>query len=178
MNNKPAMIIDGSYIVKSVPAHIDYKKMKSKIEELIGAEIDESFYFNSYKNGQQNVDQDKFHNWMKSAAPVGPKISPMLYPLKAVNYSCEHCNKRNTKSVQKGVDVAMATMMFRLAYHRRTETIVLVAGDGDLASAVNFLKDLDQKFIMVGFKDTMSPDLQTLANKIIFLDDIFDFIKK
>lgn len=178
MTNDVMMFIDGSYVVKSTDFKIDYKKLKTFLEKEIGKTINQGVYFNSVsKSGAE--EQNKFHNFLKSAAPVGPRLEVKLYAMKGSEIRCHNCQETFVRQVQKGVDVAIATKMIEQAYLKKCSTILLVAGDGDFEDAVHFLRShLDQKIILAGFRKTMSVDIQSICDRVIFLEDHANKIKK
>lgn len=55
--NKTALIIDGGYIIKNPNRNfkIDYLKLKSVLSTVLGSQISESYFFNSYKIGRAHV---------------------------------------------------------------------------------------------------------------------------
>lgn len=174
----PVLIIDASYVVKSTTRKIDYLKLKKTIEEVFETKIGEGYYFNSYVNGKQNDEQDKFHNWLKTAEPHGPKIQVLLYPLKESHTRCSNCNFDAVKMVQKGVDVAIASTLCRLSFTNPGTVFFIIAGDGDLKDALDTAKLSGAKMISFGFKATMSPEIQAASHEVFFLDDVLNMIAK
>lgn len=177
-DNMPVLIIDASYVVKSTTKKIDYLKLKKTIEEVFETKIGEGYYFNSYVNGKQNEEQDRFHNWLKTAEPFGPKIQVLLYPLKESHTKCSNCNCDAVKMVQKGVDVAIAATLCRLSFTIPGTVFFIIAGDGDLKDALDTAKLSGAKLITFGFKSTMSPELQAASHEVHFLDDMLSLISK
>ena len=169
---KATLIIDGGYIVKGSSFKIDYIKLKKEIQKSIKQEIGDSIYFNSKSQVKSSV-QMKFFNFLKSAEPVGPRFEVILSELKYSEMICPACSEAYSKSVQKGVDVSIAIKMVEKAFLNKGSTTVLLAGDGDFEKAIEFVKNfLSQKVIIVGFKKTMSTDIQSIADQVIFLDDM------
>ncbi|MBT4525561.1 MAG: NYN domain-containing protein, partial [Deltaproteobacteria bacterium] len=109
----------------------------------------------------------------------GPKMRVKLYKFKDVRNDCPNCNHQFTKDVQKGVDVGIATLIVKLAAQKKYSTLVLSAGDGDFEDAIAYAKEeLNREIWITGFKGTISPDLQSYADKVIWLEDHWNDIKK
>ena len=51
------------------------------------------------------------HSKLKSAPPRGPKMRVQLYTIKDLNTTCPNCSHQFHRSVQKGVDVGIATLI-------------------------------------------------------------------
>jgi len=178
---KATLIIDGSYIVKAAVFKIDYIKLKLAIEDEIEQKIGDSVYYNSksLENGSLATDQNKFFNFLRSAEPMGPRFEVKLFDLKHSSTQCYSCKKITHRSIQKGVDVAIAVKMIEKAYLNKGSTTVLLAGDGDFIEAIKFIQNyLNQKVVVVGFRKTMSVDVQSIADQLIFLEDIKDKVQK
>ena len=112
---KTVWIIDGAYLFnfgKSTP--FDYLKLKNEMVRLNGGPIYESYYLNSTGDPHAEA-QNAFHTWIKSAPPKGPQMRVQLYKLKEQHNQCPSCGTRFDRTVQKGVDVAIATLMINLA---------------------------------------------------------------
>ena len=88
------------------------------------------------------------------------------YPLKQVTTRCAHCGETNERQVQKGVDVGIVTQLFKL--EKRMDRLILCAGDGDFADAVETLSSMGKDIVLAAFRDTCSPDLQCFANRLIW----------
>ena len=102
-----------------------------------------------------------------------------LYNLKEVHTECPKCRHQFDRQVQKGVDVGIATLIVKLAAQGQYERIVLSAGDGDFEDAIAFAKDeLHKEFWLSGFDSTVSADLQSYADQMIWLDDLWEDIEK
>lgn len=135
-------IIDGAYLLKGSPQNFDYLKLKKALETENGSSFSECFYLNSTQNPSSDA-QDSFHLWLKTAPPRGPKLRVQLYKLKDINCECPNndCKAKFTRQVQKGVDVAIATLLIKLAIQNKYDRVILSAGDGDFEAAVEYIKD-------------------------------------
>jgi len=68
--------------------------------------------------------------------------------------------------------------MLQLAAQDRYDQPVLTSGDGDFANAVEYLKQMGNSFCLAGFKDSVSPDLQCYADTMMWLDALWEKVRK
>jgi len=175
---KTVWIVDGAYLMKAAPGRFDYIRLKNELEAQCGGPFRESFYLNSTPNPPTDQ-QDSFHNWIKQAPPRGPKMRVKLYALKEMHNDCPACNHGFARDVQKGVDVGIATLLIKMAVQQRYDRVLLSAGDGDFEDAVEYLKDeLGKEFWLAGFKGSVSADLQSYADQLIWIDDLWSAVAK
>lgn len=175
---KTVWIVDGAYLIKAAPGRFDYVKLKAELENQNGDPFYESFYLNSTPNPPTDA-QDSFHTWMKLAPPKGPKMRVKLYKLKTLPCECPSCHHSFEREVQKGVDVAIATLLIKLAVQKKYERVILSAGDGDFEDAVEYVKDEFQKeFCLAGFHGSVSADLQSYADKALWIDDFWVSVQR
>lgn len=171
-------IVDGGYLRANAPGRFDYLKLRQLLEGPGKRRFDEAYLLDG-RQDQSSEKQEAYFRWLKMAAPSGPQFRLQLYPLKAQRLACPACGKENERLVQKGVDVGIATLLIRLAALDRYDRLLLSSGDGDLLDAVSYVKDECHKEIYLAvFKGSVSPDLQSVANRTIWLDEHWQFFKK
>ena len=61
--------------------------------------------------------------------------------------ACEQCSSPFARAVEKGVDSAIITDMFALAWEEAYEVAILVSGDSDLVPAVEEIQDRGLKIV-------------------------------
>jgi uncharacterized LabA/DUF88 family protein len=175
---KTVWIVDGAYLMKAAPGKFDYVKLKHELEKANGGAFTESFYLNSTPNPPTDA-QDSFHTWIKMAPPRGPRMRVQLYKLKNMHCECPSCHASFERQVQKGVDVAIATLLIKLAVQQKYDRVILSAGDGDFEDAVEYIKDEHRKeFWVAGFDGSVSGDLQSYADNVIWLNFAWATIEK
>lgn len=176
---KTVWIVDAAYLFnysKNLANGFDYLKLKNELIKINGGPIYESYFLNSTSDPAADV-QNPFHTWIKSAAPKGPQMRVQLYRLKEVHNKCPSCGTQFDRHVQKGVDVAIATLMIKMAVQGVYDRLILSTGDGDFEDAVSYIKsDLHKEFWVHGSQNTLSADLQSYADKVVWLDDMKDVI--
>ncbi len=170
---KTVWIVDGAYLFsygKSRP--FDYLKLKNEMTRLNGGPIYESYYLNSATEPATDA-QNSFHAWIKTAPPLGPKFRVQLYKLKKMHVNCTNCSHTFDRTVQKGVDVGIATLMIKLAAQNVYDRLILSAGDGDFEDAISYVKsELHKEVWVSGSMSTLSPDLQSYADNVLWMEDM------
>jgi uncharacterized LabA/DUF88 family protein len=178
MAGRSIWVVDAAYLMKAAPGKFDYLKLKGALEKANGHAFAESYYLNSTPNPPTDQ-QDGFYTWLKTALPKGPRMRVRLYKLKEVHNRCPACSHEFDRQIQKGVDVGIATLIVKLAAQGQYDRLVLSAGDGDFEDAIAFAKEeLHKEFWLNGFDGTVSADLQSYADSMIWLNDFWDEIKK
>lgn len=176
---KVIWIIDGSYLFKATTVNFDYLKLKELLEEKSGSTFKDSFYLDTNMNNGHSDAQASFYNWLKKAPPYGPKMRVKLYDYKLTTYECPKCAIKIDKTIQKGVDVGIATLIIKLAVQNQYDRLILSTGDGDFEDSIAYVKEELQKEIWIaGFVDSISADLQSYADKVIWLNDYSTEIQK
>jgi uncharacterized LabA/DUF88 family protein len=192
---KGLWLIDGGYLFaaqRTLPGYqFDYRRLREYVEQ--DGPLWRAYYLNS-TSSQLADQQGSFHNWLQSAPPTGPKIITKLYDLKRVRADsayCERCQTKVTLSCphtgdgnlhplhneqQKGVDVGLATLALTLA--GEYETLVLSSGDGDLIDAIEYLSQHGKQLELVVFKSGVSTDLQARADRVYWIDDFRDEVRR
>lgn len=171
-------IIDGAYLFSACPGKFDYLKLKNEIERLNKGELYESYFLSSTASPPTDA-QDSFHTWLKKAPPFGPKMRVQLYSLKSMEVVCPECGQRFERQVQKGVDVGIATLIIKLAVQDLYDRLILSAGDGDFEDAISYVKsELHKEIWICGFSSSVSADLQSYADRVIWLDEVWAKIRR
>jgi uncharacterized LabA/DUF88 family protein len=180
MHIKTIWLLDAAYVFNYARGRgqIDYLKMKQQLEEINGGPIYETYYLNSAPEHTTEA-QTKFLNWLKSAPPKGPKMRVQIYPLKEITCSCRDCGGESVRKVQKGVDVGIATLALTLGSKNIYDRLILTAGDGDFEDAISHVKsELRKEVWLNGGQSSLSADLQSYADRVIWLEDLMPKITK
>ena len=102
-----------------------------------------------------------------------------LYTLKRLHVQCPQCATAFDRHVQKGVDVGIATLMIKLATQNCYDRLLLLAGDGDFADAIAYVKsDLHKEIWLSGFTNTVSADLQSYADQVLWINHFWQHVVK
>ncbi|MBF0480439.1 MAG: NYN domain-containing protein [Desulfovibrionaceae bacterium] len=193
MEDRRLWLIDAGYLFnaqKTVSPYynFDYLKLKEKLKEF--GEIWRTYYLNSTSSPPSDT-QDSFHKWLKCGSPAGPGIITKLYQLKSSpirDEYCRDCQKKVTlvcptdrnhtllRTQQKGVDAGLVTLA--LTNINNYDTLILSSGDGDLIDAVEYLTENGKRFELLVFKYGVSTDLQSRADKIHWINDFADEVKR
>ncbi|MCL4440324.1 MAG: NYN domain-containing protein [Eubacteriales bacterium] len=167
-------LIDAAYLFNAQHSvgpryNFDYLKLRNKLEEY--GVINRAYYLNSTQNPPSDA-QSSFHSWLKTARPDGPQLIVRLYKLKEEENECPNCNNDFMTQVQKGVDVGLATLIVKLAHQNNYDNLILSSGDGDLEDAISHIKEqLHKRVELCVFRNGVSPDLQSYADKVYWIND-------
>jgi uncharacterized LabA/DUF88 family protein len=159
----------------AAPGRVDWLKLRNLLEGPGERTFQEVYYFDgrSTESGQT-----KFFNALRLAPPVGPKFRVQLYELKTSCVSCPKCHRAFDRIVQRGVDVGIATLIFRLAVESKYDRLLLSTGDGDFEEAIAYAKtDLKTEIYIAAFRGSVSGHLQSYTDKMVWLDDYVDHFK-
>ncbi|MGC1952356.1 MAG: NYN domain-containing protein [Gammaproteobacteria bacterium] len=172
-------IVDAAYLQSYSDGQIDYFKLKETLQDKVGAHFAESFYVNATRNPAADI-QDSFHTWLKTAAPQGPKMRVKLYELGSTPATCPSCGPPQlVANSAESVQVGIATLIVKLAAQWHYDRLVLSARDGALEEAIAYVKDeLHKEFWLSGFEGSISSNLQMYADDVVWLDELWDHIKK
>ena len=178
MSDRTVWIVDAAYLMKAAPGRFSYLLLRNVLEQRMNRRFAEAYYVNTTQNPTTDQ-QDAFHTWLKGAPPTGPKMRVRLHRLKSLHVECPGCHTRFDREVQQGVDVAIATLLVKLSAQNQYDAVLLSAGDGAFEDAVRFVKEeLHKEVWLAGFNGTVSADLQSYADEVIWLDDLWPRIRK
>lgn len=154
----------------------------------MGGPIWRAYYLNAMAHDRDNGGgQDRFHTWLQSAPPSGPKIITRLYQLRdsevsyayckecgiSVNVECPRSHPADqhylSRRVQKGVDVGLASLA--LTQLNSYDTLVLSSGDGDLLDAITYVSNFGKNVELAVFHSGVATELQSWADRIYWIDD-------
>ncbi|CAH0477219.1 unnamed protein product [Peronospora belbahrii] len=181
-STRTALIIDGSYAMigaRSLGGKIDYVKLRTALEEQASTQFGDCWFFDQSPSTQRfNPSLRLEYNKLKFAPPDGPQFQVSLFPMKKYSCHCRRCGSHFTQNVQKGVDNGIATKILSLAYENICDRFVLFAGDGDFYSSLSHVRNVLRKDIWVmGYRGTVSGDLQQLASRVIWMNDLWSQVK-
>ncbi|GLD94894.1 hypothetical protein PINS_up003519 [Pythium insidiosum] len=158
---------------------IAYMKLREMLERQSGCRFRECWFFDHepIRHKSPHQDQSPQYTALKLAPPHGPQFQLKLYAMKKYACHCRRCGHSFTQNVQKGVDNGIATKALSLAYENVCDRFILLAGDGDFYDSLNLIKNILRKDLwVVGYRDTVSADLQQLASHVLWLDDLWSSV--
>ena len=172
---KTIWIVDGGYISafgRGSPWRLDMHKLKRELESLNGSKFVSSYFFHSCDDPKRT----SFFNWLRVVEPRGPQMTTEVFGLKSARCQCPECKVEFQRPVQKGVDVALATMLIKLAHENAYDRVVLTAGDSDFVTALHYVThDLGKQLWINGSDDPRartSRELRKLASNFIALEPL------
>lgn len=161
------LLIDSGYLynIQKHSQKIEISKLLQFLEAS-GYSFSKRLWVTSYNE----ANTQGFYNYLKSWN--GGHFDIIVKATKEKRIFCNDCGSENLVTVEKGVDVEIASQIIKGAFRNDYQTLVLLAGDGDLEPAVRIAKDLKKRVVLLGTLESISTDLQCLADDIIELDKI------
>ncbi|KAL4151963.1 hypothetical protein PRNP1_008899 [Phytophthora ramorum] len=181
-STRTALVIDGSYALigaRDMGGKIDYIKLRAALEEQAATQFGDCWFFDQNPSAQRlNPALTAEYHMLKFAPPDGPQFQVSLFPMKKYSCHCKKCGNHFTQNVQKGVDNGIATKILSLAYENICDRFILFAGDGDFYSSLSHVRNVLRKDIwVIGYRGTVSGDLQQLASRMIWMNDLWSQVK-
>lgn len=145
-----------------VSTNVDYYKMAIKLagpqRRLIRCHVYTGAY-NQVREPNRYAAQMKFFNQVHKMPFVTLKTRPLV--------------SRGGDFIQKGVDTLIATDMVSMAFLGHYDIAFLVSGDGDLAPAVEAVKNAGKQIIVATFRRSRSAAVANAADHEILLDPTY-----
>ncbi len=163
-----AIFIDGSNLYHSLEENcgrydVDFAALSLKLAG--GRQLLRTYYYNLLREQERNPqaysDQQKFLTALHSTRFLEVRLGG--------------AKMRGDWTVEKGVDIMIATDMLNMAWEDRYDTAILVSGDGDFAYAAQAVKNLGKHVLVAAFQPNLSGELvQVCDDRIILTADFFE----
>ncbi len=111
-----------------------------------------------------------YYNILQDPERKGPayqeqqKFLASLYSTPYLEVRLGSSKIRGETTVEKGVDIMMATDILQLAWNNLYDTAILVSGDGDFAYAIQAVKNIGKYTEVAAFDSNLSPELAQVAD--------------
>ena len=160
---KAIVFIDGSNLYHSLSENckrfdVNYEALAQKLTE--GKQLFRIYYYNIMRDSDKN--QQAYHDQQKFLSA--------LYSTPYLEVKLGISKQRGETSVEKGVDIMLATDLLKLGWEDSYDVAILVSGDGDFAYAVKTVKDLGKHVEVAAFESNLSWELANIADKRHFFD--------
>ena len=152
-----AIFIDGSNLYHSLEENcgrydLNFHAFSQKLCK--GRPLFRVYYYNLLRDAERNPqayqDQQKFLT--------------ALYNTPYLEVRLGGSKMRGVVTVEKGVDVMIATDLLRFAWEDRYDLAILVSGDGDFAYAVQAVKDVGKHVEVAAFPANLSWELVNVSD--------------
>jgi len=176
---KSVVLIDAENVIKpwqkyckdnNLNAKIDYKKLVFVLSE--GTNLLRAYFY----DGVLESIPLKKKGFLEALEKQGIQMRTKI--LKTRQTVCSKCSEVTVKNIQKGVDVSLATDILRHAFQHTCELCIVVSGDEDYCDAISVAKDIGIKVWVASFRPALSSKVERIADKVIFIEDIFDKVKR
>ena len=163
-----AIFIDGSNLYHSLEENcnrydLDFAAFSSK---LCGARRHlRTYYYNLLRDPNRNP--QAYHDQHK--------FLTALYSTPYLEVRLGASKMRGDSTVEKGVDIMLATDLMRTAWGNLYDVAILVSGDGDFSYAVQAVKDIGKQVEVAAFQANLSMELAQVADdRELFTPDYFN----
>ena len=131
---------------------VDFRAFAHKLSS--GRSLLRVYYYNVLRdpnrNPQSYQDQQKFLSALDNTSFLEVRLG--------------RSKMRGDVTVEKGVDIMLATDLLRMAWNDHYDVAILVSGDGDFAYAIQAVKDMGKHVIVAAFPSNLSPELLKIAD--------------
>lgn len=181
MSERVMVFIDGQNLRCSTPKvenwegeEKDRPRKKVDYEELLKhfsnfGDVRRVYFFSGYDKNDSA--QGKFLKFLQYCG-----IDTQLKTLVSRKTTCPHCEKEIYKLREKGVDVSLVTLLMHMGSSNSYDTAILVSGDSDFIPAIEFVKMMGKKVIIMTFEDATPGRVKRAVDKFQPLDAIADKI--
>jgi len=80
--------------------------------------------------------------------------------------------------IEKGIDASLSTDLLWYAFQNAYDKAILITGDADFIPAVQRVRLLGKNIELWTFKHSVGKELKKNVDKVEFIDEIIDEIKK
>lgn len=166
-SSRISIFIDGSNLYHSLEENchrfdLDFSAFADKLCR--GRTLYRIYYYNMLRDSERNANAYQEQQKFLSALYATPYLEVRLGSAKM----------RGDVTVEKGIDIMIATDLLRLAWEDRYDVGILVSGDGDFAYAVQAVKDLGKHVEVAAFQSNLSWELGNVAdNRELFTMEYF-----
>lgn len=179
MSKRSLLIIDAGYTYNGSILHskssqmIDWLSFVSVLTmSVFNNEVD--FYNKFFLTFQtKNTNILEFHRSLTTSLPEGPGFN--LREFKRRRKQMHSLDKE----AQQEIDILITTLILTHAYEDRCDQIVLFARKGAYLDALSVARNrLGKELIIIGFRASLSSEFQEIANRVIWVDDIWDIVHR
>jgi uncharacterized LabA/DUF88 family protein len=167
--DRVAVFIDGSNLYHALEDNCGRTDLNfaSFVEKLAdNRSVYRTYYYNVRQTDHKrpggargSKDQERFLN--------------VLYSTQYLEVRLGRTREHQGVTVEKGVDIMLATDLLQYAWRGHYDTGIVVSGDGDFAYAIQTAKDMGKYIEVATFESNQSPEIAQVADRLHTLDTEF-----
>lgn len=172
-NERFMVFIDGSNVFHGqdrLNFKIDYKKLRDLLK--FNRNIIRIYY---YEGVRTPITEGK-NKFFKKLRHLGMQV--VNRPLRKREFECKKCDYQTDIYYEKGIDASLSTDLLWHAFQKSYDTAIVITGDDDFTPPIERVKLLGRRIELWTFKESIGRDLKDTVDKINYIDDIVDQIKK
>lgn len=171
------IIVDGNYLFHQ-DERTDIVLIRKMLEGMIGGRAEALIYVSSLPSDEEMRRRTEGYLNRLSSASNGAGATVIAHELKETTITCPRCSSRFERRFQWAGDTVIASEIIYWAYAKEIPRIILLAGDGDFIYPVQLAVRKCKEVVIAGFRNSLSSNLQGVANRTLFLDDYMNVIKR
>jgi len=148
----------------------EYEKLMRFLEDF-GSEIWDVHFFAIEETSDERTATSDFFDYLQKG--LGFKLHLYNYGVKSVK--CMHCTRFSQVTVEKGIDVGIATQIMRDFHNNAFDTMILMSANKDYMEVLEFVRSSGRKVKLLIWRNTTSQDLLDFTTRwgieVIYLDN-------
>lgn len=155
----------------------EYEKLMRFLEKLGGMIWDVHFFAIEETSTERTSTSDFFDYLQKG---LGFTLHLFTYGFKSIR--CIHCGRFSQLTVEKGLDVGMATQIMKDIHNDAFDTMILMSSNREYIELMDYVRSTGKKVKLLIWRNTLSQELIDFTNRwsieVIYLDNYREELEK
>lgn len=155
----------------------EYEKLMRFLEKLGGMVWDVHFFAIEETSPERTSTSDFFDYLQKG---LGFTLHLFTYGFKSIR--CVHCGRFSQLTVEKGLDVGMATQIMKDLHNDAFDTMILMSSNREYIDLMDYVRSTGKKVKILVWRNTLSQELNDFTNRwsieVIYLDNYREELEK
>jgi uncharacterized LabA/DUF88 family protein len=155
----------------------EYEKLMRFLEKLGGMIWDVHFFAIEETSTERTSTSDFFDYLQKG---LGFTLHLFTYGFKSIR--CIHCGRFSQLTVEKGLDVGMATQIMKDLHNAAFDTMILMSSNREYIELMDYVRSTGKKVKLLIWRNTLSQELIDFTNRwsieVIYLDNYREELEK
>jgi uncharacterized LabA/DUF88 family protein len=155
----------------------EYEKLMRFLEKLGGMIWDVHFFAIEETSTERTSTSDFFDYLQKG---LGFTLHLFTYGFKSIR--CIHCGRFSQLTVEKGLDVGVATQIMKDLHNEAFDTMILMSSNREYVEIMDYVRSTGKKVKLLIWRNTLSQELVDFTNRwsieVIYLDNYREELEK